>query len=308
MEYLIALSATTAIFLLAYGARLLLVSDINVETRMPTSVGVKRQEEDAGSLSDQMNSKVTKGKYGKGLALALVRADVKLRVVEFMVISVLVMVVIALLVTVLSGSGIVGLGVGALSAILPRFWLKRREDKRLVKFQEQLPDVLSLLVSSLRSGYGMNQALKLVTQEMPSPSREEYGRVAQELAYGYSLRESLDRLVDRTGSQDLELVVTAIKVQHEVGGNLGEILDTIASTIRERVRIKGEIKVMTSSQMMTGYMLGLMPVGVGIFISIISPEYMQPLYSMPWMVIPFGALLSIGFGILVMKKMINTDY
>lgn len=307
MGYLIALCATTAIFLLAFGAWQILATDIDVDSRIPVGPNAAVSE-DVTTISDQVDSQIVKGRYGKGLTLALVRADVKLRVVEFLGLCVLVMITIMLLTTALSGSSLIGLGVGALSAFLPRVWLKRREDKRLVKFQDQLPDVLSLLVSSLRSGYGMNQALKLVTQEMPSPSREEYGRVAQELAYGYSLRESLDRLVDRTGSQDLELVVTAIKVQHEVGGNLGEILETIASTIRERVRIKGEIKVMTSSQMMTGYMLGLMPIGVGIFITMISPDYMEPLFSLPWMIIPIGAICSIGLGILVMKKMINTDY
>jgi len=308
MVYSIALLATSAVLLLFFGARQLLVHDVAVGERLPASFGDKSQGASGPTMHNQINDRIEKGKAGKGLSLALVRADVKLRTTEFLSICIAIMSVTALIGTVATGNTIVGLALGGVSAILPRIWLRRRQDKRLANFQDQLPDVLTLLVSSLRSGYGMNQALKLVTQEMPSPSREEYGRVAQELAFGYSLRESLDRLVERTGSEDLELVVTAIKVQHEVGGNLGEILETIAETVRERVRIKGEIKVMTGSQMMTGYMLGGMPIAVGIFISFINPDYMQPFFSFPWMIIPFGALISIGLGVLVMRKMIKTDY
>ncbi len=308
MPYLIAVFTTGALLLLIFGARQLLVHDVAVGERLPEGFGERSQQAGSRTVQDQVNARLEKGKMGKGLALALVRADVKLRTTEFLSMCAALMAVIALVGTVALGSPIFGLILGGASALLPRFWLNRRQDQRLVNFQDQLPDVLSLLVSSLRSGYGMNQALKLVTQEMPSPSKEEYGRVAQELAYGYSLRDSLDRLVERTGSQDLELVVTAIKVQHEVGGNLGEILETIAETVRERVRIIGEIKVMTGSQMMTGYMLGGMPIAVGLFISFINPEYMKPVYSFPWMIIPIGALVSIGLGILVMRKMIKTDF
>jgi len=308
MEYLIAGITSMSLLLLILGARQLLVHDVVVGERLPAGAADRPQAAPSVTLQNQVNDRITQGKYGKGLGLALVRADVKLRVTEFLSMCMALMAVTALVGTVATGNTVFGLLLGAMSAILPRIWLRRRQDQRLVNFQDQLPDVLSLLVSSLRSGYGMNQALKLVTQEMPSPSKEEYGRVAQELAYGYSLRESLDRLVERTGSQDLELVVTAIKVQHEVGGNLGEILDTIADTVRERVRILGEIKAMTGSQMMTGYMLGGMPIAVGLFISFINPDYMKPFFTFPWMVIPFGALVSIGLGILVMRKMIKTDY
>ncbi len=308
MEYIIAGLTATALIFLVLGARQLLVQNVAVGERLPAGFGVRADGASGPTLQNQVNERLEKAKYGKGLSLALVRADVKLRVTEFLSMCVGLMAVVALIGMIATGNTVFGLLLGGASAILPRIWLRRRQDQRLVKFQDQLPDVLSLLVSSLRSGYGMNQALKLVTQEMPSPSREEYGRVAQELAYGYSLRESLDRLVERSGSQDLELVVTAIKVQHEVGGNLGEILDTIAETVRERVRIIGEIKVMTSSQIMTGYMLGGMPIAVGLFISFINPDYMQPFFSFPWMIIPFGALISIGLGLLVMRKMIKTDF
>lgn len=308
MEYLIAGITTGSLLLLIFGARQLLVHDVAVGERLPAGFGDREQAASSVSVQNQVNARIEKGKYGKGLGLALVRADVKLRVTEFLSMCAALMAVVALIGTIATGNTIFGLLLGGGSLLLPRIWLRRRQDQRLVKFQDQLPDVLSLLVSSLRSGYGMNQALKLVTQEMPSPSKEEYGRVAQELAYGYSLKESLDRLVERTGSQDLELVVTAIKVQHEVGGNLGEILDTIADTVRERVRIIGEIKVMTGSQMMTGYMLGAMPIVVGLFISFMNPDYMRPVFSFPWLIIPIAAMISIVLGIVVMRKMIKTDF
>lgn len=308
MAYIIAGLTATALLFLILGARQLLVQNMAVGERLPVGFGDKLDGASTPTLQNKVNDRLEQAKYGKGLSLALVRADVKLRVTEFLSMCAALMAVVALIGTIATGNTIFGFLLGGASAIFPRIWLRRRQDQRLVKFQDQLPDVLSLLVSSLRSGYGMNQALKLVTQEMPSPSKEEYGRVAQELAYGYSLRESLDRLVERSGSQDLELVVTAIKVQHEVGGNLGEILDTIAETVRERVRIIGEIKVMTGSQMMTGYLLGGMPIAVGVLISLINPEYMEPVFSFPWMLLPIFALVSIGVGLLVMRKMIKTDF
>ncbi len=308
MDYLIAGITTIAFFFLILGARQLLVRNVEVGERLPAGFGKNPESAATPTMQNKVNERLERGKYGKGLSLALVRADVKLRTTEFLAICVVVMLIAALVGIIATGNSFFGLLLGGMSAILPRIWLRRRQDQRLVRFQDQLPDVLSLLVSSLRSGYGMNQALKLVTQEMPSPSKDEYGRVAQELAFGYSLRESLDRLVERTGSEDLELVVTAIKVQHEVGGNLGEILETIGNTVRERVRIKGEIKVMTGSQMMTGYMLGGMPIAAGLFITFMNPDYMRPVFSLPWMIIPLVALVSIGVGILVMRKMIKTDF
>lgn len=308
MAVTIASLVTLATLALLIGARRLFVGESGVLIRMPTNRVAAKAPQPNLDLADQLDRQLAKSQISGGLTLALARANMKMRVSEFMGITVGLVLCIMLAGWLITGVAYAGLLMSILGAVAPRYWLKRRHQQRLAAFQDQMPDVLSLLVSSLRSGYGITQAMKMITQEMPSPSKEEYGRVSQELALGYSLREALDRLVTRVGSQDLELVVTAINVQHEVGGNLGEILETIAETIRERMRIKGEMETMTSSQMMTGYMLAFLPVVAGALIMFINPTYMRPLFTFPWIVIPMGAGLSIGLGLLVIKNMIKTDF
>ena len=129
-----------------------------------------------------------------------------------------------------------------------------------MKFNDQLSDMLNLTVNGLRAGYSTMQAMEAISKEMPSPISDEFRRVVQEMQLGIAMERALDNLLRRIPSPDLDLVVTALNVQREVGGNLAEILDTISHTIRERVRIKGEIRVLTSQVMYSGRFLALMPV------------------------------------------------
>ena len=136
----------------------------------------------------------------------------------------------------------------------------RQQAKRLVKFNDQLADMLNLMVNGLRAGYSTMQAMEAVSKELPAPICDEFRRVVQEMQLGIPMETSLDNLLRRIPSDDLDLVITAINVQREVGGNLAEILDTISYTIRERVRIKGEIRVLTSQVMYSGRLLSMLPV------------------------------------------------
>ena len=153
-----------------------------------------------------------------------------------------------------------GLGGGAIGLFLPRFYVKNQQSRRLVRFNEQLGDMLNLMVNGLRAGYSTMQAMEAVSKELPPPICDEFRRVVQEMQLGVPMQISLDNLLRRIPSEDLDLVVTAINVQREVGGNLAEILDTISYTIRERVRIKGEIRVLTTQVMYSGRFLAMMPV------------------------------------------------
>lgn len=175
------------------------------------------------------------------------------------------------------------------------------------EFQQQLPDVLNLIVGSLRAGYGLIQAMKLVSQEMPSPSKDEYTRVVNEISLGYSLQQSLAHLVERMESEDLLMVVTAINIQNEVGGNLGNILESIAETIRDRVKLEGEIRTLTSMQRMTGYMLAAMPFFVAVILLFMNPEYIMQMFVFPWFAIPIGAVISMGLGLMLMNKLTQMD-
>ena len=144
--------------------------------------------------------------------------------------------------------------------MLPRFWLNRRKSGRLNAFNKQLPDTITLIANALRAGSSFLQAIELVVRESRPPISTEFGRVIREVNLGLPFEQALENMVRRVRSDDLELMATAISIQHQVGGNLAEILDSIAYTIRERVRIKGEIRTLTAQQRLSGYVVGFLPI------------------------------------------------
>src|SRR5690606_20311828 len=151
---------------------------------------------------------------------------------------------------------------------------KTQQRKRLQKFNDQLPDMLNLMVNGLRAGYSTMQALEAVSKELPSPINDEFKRVVQEMQIGISMETALDNLLRRIPSDDLDFVVTAVNVQREVGGNLSEILDNISFTIRERIRIKGEVRVLTAQVRTSGTVLSLIPFGLTLVLWFLNPEYL----------------------------------
>ena len=156
--------------------------------------------------------------------------------------------------------------------MLPRFWLGRRKSGRLNAFNKQLPDTITLIANALRAGSSFLQAIELVVRESRPPISTEFGRVIREVNLGLPFDQALENMVRRVRSDDLELMATAITIQHQVGGNLAEILDSIAYTIRERVRIKGEIRTLTAQQRLSGYVVGFLPIGLAGFLFIAAPE------------------------------------
>ncbi len=203
---------------------------------------------------------------------------------------------------------LMGVTLAFLSYYLLIFYLKRRRSRRRKLFQDQLPDVLTLLVSSLHAGYGTIYALKMVTSEMPAPSSQEFERVIQEITLGYSIKEALSHLVERMASDDLDLVVTAIEIQSDVGGNLAEILDTITTTIQERIRLKGEVKVMTAQQRMSGFVVGGLPLILGGILFFINPDYMKGLLApgLPRILLVSTTLMVI-LGFVIIQKILVID-
>ena len=225
--------------------------------------------------------------FGERLAVDLARADLKLRPAEFMLAwfaSPFLFVGVALLLSVVfrALSNPVALFVVALlGAWFPRLYLKRRQGKRLKAFAEQLPDTITLLANSLRAGSSFLQGMELVTREGRPPISEEFERVVREMQLGMALQPALNNLAKRINSEDLELMVTAINIQSQVGGNLATVLDAIAHTIRERVRLLGEINTLTAMQRYSGYVITLLPIGLGAILFVISPNYMAPMFERP---------------------------
>lgn len=242
---------------------------------------VKEAQEEASRsiVTDWVNRRVASSSMGDRIARELARADMKFKVAEYyalVFISTLGLGIVAYLIQSHLASFIIGAVIGFFA---PRFYVKRQQSVRVTKFDDQLGDMLNLMTNGLRAGYSTNQAMEAVSRELPAPISDEFRRVVQEMQIGIPMETSLDNLLRRIPSEDLDFVVTAINVQREVGGNLSEILDTISFTIRERVRIKGEIRVMTANVRTSGAILSLIPVGLALALWFLSPEYIGEFFA-----------------------------
>jgi tight adherence protein B len=197
-----------------------------------------------------------------------------------------------------------------IGAILPGRYVKRQQAQRLKRFNEQLGDMLNLMVNGLRAGYSTMQAMEAVSKELPSPICDEFRRVVQEMQIGIPMETALENLLRRIPSDDLDFVVTAVNVQREVGGNLSEILDTISFTIRERVRIKGEVRVLTAQVRASGTLLSFIPICLAIMLWIINPDYLMTFTEAGpicgWIVAGV-VLFLIGTGYFIMMKIADIE-
>jgi tight adherence protein B len=233
----------------------------------------------------QLNKVVEQRDFGANLAREIARADLKLKVSEYLVIwagtTLGVPAAMFLLSFAMAGlrSPIILLVGAFVGFMLPRFWLGRRKSGRMNSFNKQLPDTITLSANALRAGSSFLQAIELVVRESHPPISTEFGRVIREVNLGLSFDVALENMVRRVKSDDLELMATAIAIQHTVGGNLAEILDSIAFTIRERVRIKGEIRTLTAQQRLSGYVVGFLPIGLAGFLFIAAPKFMDPMFD-----------------------------
>jgi tight adherence protein B len=255
----------------------------------------------------RLNKIVEQRDFGANLARDIARADLKLKPGEFIGIWLGAVVGVPFL---FLSVGVVfkplqspiALLLGALFGFwLPRWWLGHRRASRLNAFNKQLPDTITLIANALRAGSSFLQAIEMVVREAQPPVTVEFGRVVREVNLGLAFDAALDNMVRRVRSDDLELMATAISIQHQVGGNLAEILDSIAFTIRERVRIKGEIRTLTAQQRMSGYVVAFLPIGLVSVLVVIAPKFMEPMFMNPpgIMDLPVGLILLIVAGIMM---------
>jgi tight adherence protein B len=290
-------------------------SDQAIEERLDLYSGRSGTEEkEAGprkkrrSAMDGLDEAMTRRGFASNMRTDLARADLKLRVAEFMGVTVLSAVLFILLGRLLFGSPLLALLAGVIGFFVPRFYLGMRKGKRLNAFNDQLGDTISLLANSLRSGYSIVQSMDTVANQLPNPMASEFRRVTQEIGLGLHYEQALNNMLRRMPSDDLDLMITAINIQGKVGGNLAEILDTIGHTIRERVRIKGEIRVLTAQQMISGYVLSFLPVGLGLILYMINKSYMTNLFSDPcgWIMVGASVLMVVS-GFLIIRKIVNIE-
>lgn len=326
-------AAALAIFLIAVGIALS-GSGSGVTARLERYASGRREPQPAasgqGGIAEllaqsqalaQLNKVVEQRHFGANLARELARADLKLKVSEFLILWGASTVGVPVLFLVFSvampalGSPLALLGGALLGFLLPRFWLNRRKASRLNAFNKQLPDTITLIANALRAGSSFLQAVELVVRETRPPVSTEFGRVIREVNLGLPFEQAMENMVRRVRSDDLELMATAISIQHTVGGNLAEILDSIAFTIRERVRIKGEIRVLTAQQRMSGYVVGFLPFGLAAFIFVAAPSFFDPMFDpaitvagLPAGVIILGVgVVSMFIGFMLIRRIVDIE-
>jgi tight adherence protein B len=258
-------------------------------------------------IAESLDQVIKRRSFGVRIADQLAQASVKLTVTEYLILS-------AVSVILFGGLGylifrnflfLTGLLIGF---FMPRIIVRTMRSRRLRKFNDQLGDAINLMVNSLKAGYSVPIAMETVANDMPPPISEEFRRVVIETGLGVSLQNALGNMLRRVHSPDLDLLITAINVQNEVGGTLADILDTISFTIRERVRVQGEIKTLTAQGEITGYVLGGLPFALTVILYLLNREYMSRMFTTPCGWIMSGVAITIvAIGFIVMRRVVKIE-
>jgi len=259
-------------------------------------------------LGDALTRVLSSRGVGADLATQLARANLKITVGEFMAATVILVLA--------AGGGmyiwrrdIVAAAITCVVAFFaPRMYISLLRGRRLKAFNDQLSDTINMMVNGIRAGYSVLQAMEAVSQEMGPPISVEFGRVVKEVQLGLNVEQALANMLRRIASDDLDMMITAINVQREVGGNLAEVLNSISFTIRERIRIKGDIQALTSYGRGAGNLLTAVPIILSVIIYLITPEFMSQLFTDPcgWMMLGLaGAGILAGY--FIIKKIVDID-
>lgn len=254
---------------------------------------------DRQSQRRRLNGGLTLGEH-------LIRANLKLRASEFVMIQVAFLIGGALISLLRFGFGPQFVISAVAAYLVPMRYVKFRQGKRLKALNRQLPDSLSLLSNALKAGLSLPQAMDAVAHNTVAPIADELARVIREMNIGSATERALTNMVRRTGSEDLDLIVTAITIQASVGGNLARILDSISHTIRQRVQIKGQISAMTAQARASGWVITLLPVIVATILYFITPTYFRGMFQdRVGIELLFVAGVSVLVGNIFIRRIVN---
>ncbi len=248
-------------------------------------------------------------RFTERLSLELASAGLPIRPSEFIVIAAAVLILFQLIaMAALPGPvGHAALGIAGLCA--PMVVVRSLQRKRRAAFDAQIVDTLVTMAASFRSGFSLLRAMQMVAQEMPEPISKEFDRIVSEVGVGRTLEDALRASVERIGSYDFDLVVTAVLIHMQVGGNLAEILETIADTVRERTKIMGEMRALTAEGRISGIILVALPIFLGLVLYGMQPDYMKIMLTDPIGPQIIGAAAALQFvGVLIMRRMLALDF
>ena len=310
-----------ALFGILGGAVLLLTgAEGQISTRMrqfvasdepaPVSQAVEARRRKRADLFAQIDTRMKRGVSAQALVMRLERANLNLTVSEFALLRVAAAVFVALVLIVLAPGPwwLVVLPGMAIGAWLPLLYLRQVISRRMGRLDRQLPDILNILAGAVRTGSSLFQALDRVAREADEPSRSEYLRAVRAVSLGAPLEQALKNLAERIPSEDMDMLVTAISIQQQTGGNLAHTLDLIATTVRERHRIQREIQVLSAQQRISAYMLAGLPILLVIILFIISPDYIGRIFEPGCMLlIPCTVVVLLVVGFMTVNKIAAID-
>ncbi len=264
------------------------------------------------SILKAISTLVPKSKWNqnrnKKLELELVRADIPITVEELLVIKILFSSALAFLAFAVFKGFFITILVFIVIWNLPRFIIEKKKKDRIKLFDSQLDEGITVVSNSLKAGYSFLQAIAVVSEQTRDPFSKEFKKLLKEMSLGISEEDALRSLVSRVESEDFMLIMNAILIQKDIGGNLSEILDNISETIRERQKIKNELKTLIAQGKLSGVILSLMPVFLGMAIYLFNKEYMMVLFTTTiGLAMVAAAVVSELFGLLMIRKIINIE-
>ena len=306
MIYLVAISAGLLAFLvLMIFLRLLLKDRLILDKRLDV-IGGKSDEDKPIKARKR---KTTKEPALRALAYELSNAGVHMRPNEFLILWLTSAAIVPTLLALAGMHPVSSFAAALFGLALPPLFVRKRKKKRLILFEKQLGEALVLIANCLSAGMTFQQAMASVSSEMPNPIAHEFARTVKEIQFGTGVDIALDHLVSRVKSTDLMLTVSAIQIQRQVGGNLLEILENISVTIKDRIKIKDEIRVLVATGRSSGLIIGMIPIAIGGILALINPEYIMLFFQTQMgvtMLIVAATMEILGF--LVIRKIVNIKY
>jgi tight adherence protein B len=318
MIYLVIFFFLITIFLVfLYFLKIAFLSDRRFEKRMKRYLEIPNQPINRRQLNLFLHFQLTKKRIRKNvltkeknnkLEILIARAGLPLKPEEFVLFQWICTALVGGILLLISGNVVLLVVGGFLGFLFPKWYLGKKQRERMVKFNDSLPDMISTVVGSLRAGFSFPQALKTVTEEADSPIKEEMEFVLKEMQYGNSLEDSLNSLKERMPSDDLDLMIQAILIQRQVGGNLATVLDKIVETIRERTKIQRQIKTLTAQGRLSGIVIAIMPFALSLVLYLMEPTYIGTLFIHPiGIALVIAALISGIIGFIMIKKITTIE-
>ena len=290
------------------------IKDFVIQESRPQVTELQQRKQQRAALFSQLDSRWAEqswmNKPFQRLTVDMAKADMHITVTELFIIQVSVAAGLALVLWLLAPAyALLVAPLGFVSGLLLfRSYLRHLGKKRQHKFEDQLPDLLSILAGSVRGGFSLFQALQLIAREAAEPSRTEFQRIIHEVSLGGPLDEALAGLAKRMPTEDVDILVTAITLQHQTGGNLSHVLDIVANTIRERHRVEREIRSMTAQQRFSASLLAALPFMLAAVLYVISPGYISHIFEWGWVLcMPVGAVILSVIGLIVMRRIATID-